>query len=147
MSNRYRRRLAAVAGVSPSDELVKQDFARNLTGIMEEKGYRKSDLARLMWGDKVDKSGKSGAAHRDRITAWTNGSIPDPTNMKLLAETLGVSLEQLSEPLVAKMVDRERSSLQMIQAAGHPDKVHLRVDRLVSAKLAVKILAMLVDDE
>jgi hypothetical protein len=139
--------LAAVAGDSPSEELAKQDFARNLEELMFQAGMRKSDLARKMWGDKVDKAGKTGAARRDRITAWTSGSIPDPTNMKLLADTLGVTQEKLSEPLVSKIVDRERSSLQMIQAAGHPDKVHLRVDKLVNVHIAVQVLALLVKND
>jgi hypothetical protein len=147
MASKYRRRLAKVTGDTPSDELVKKDFASNLDEIVRAQGMNKSDLARKMWGDTIDKSGRRGAAHRDRITAWTAGSIPDPTNMKLLADTLGVSLEELSAPLVARMVDRERHSLQMIQAAGHPDKVHLRVDKLVNVHIAVQVLALLVKND
>jgi hypothetical protein len=67
--------------------------------------------------------------------------------MELLAQTLGVEIERLAAPLVAATIDRERSSLQIIQAAGHPDKVHVRLDRIVSQKTAAKLFALLVEED
>ena len=126
-----------------------QDFARRLSDLLIQHGMRQSDLARAMYGEELDKTtGRPVAKHRDRISMWVSGkNLPDPTNMALLAKTLGVSPEHLAEPLVAQAVDRERSSLQIIQAAGHPDKVHLKVDMLVPQRVASRVMALLVGDE
>jgi transcriptional regulator with XRE-family HTH domain len=149
MATAYRRRLAAAAGRPPSEELAAQEFARRLEDLLRERGMRKSDLARAMWGDTLDKvTGRPVAKHRDRISEWTNGkSLPEPRNLELLAQTLGVPVEHLAEPLIAQAVDRERSSLQIVQAAGHPDKVHLKVDKLVTSKIASQVMALLVADD
>lgn len=147
MANLYRRRLAAAAGVAPSQELAMQEFARRLSDILADRQMRPSDLARQMFGETDTPTGKA-AKGRDRISVWMNAkAMPDPQNMKLLADTLQVPVEQLAEPLVAAAVDRERSSLQIIQAAGHPDKVHLKVDKLVTQKTALKVMALLVEDD
>ena len=147
MAHTYRRRLAASAGRSPTEEFAAQEFARRLEDLMREKGMRQSDLARAMWGQETEGE-RPGARHRDRISAWVSGRhLPDPRNLELLAETLEVPVERLAEPLIAQAVDRERSSLQIVQAAGHPDKVHLRVDKLAAAKIAAQVMAILVADE
>lgn len=148
MANIYRRRLAAAAGRAPTEELAAQDFARRLEELLRDRGMRQADLARAMFGEELDKkTGRPVAKHRDRISVWVAGkNLPDPQNMDLLAKTLGVPVEELAAPLVAQAVDRERSSLQIIQAAGHPDKVHLRVDMLVPQRVASRVMALLVGD-
>lgn len=75
----------------------KEAFRRRLAAMLDERGWSKSDLARRMYGSyTVAKTGHNAARHRDRVSAWANGTqYPNRKNMVLLARTFGVPLEDL----------------------------------------------------
>lgn len=71
-------------------------FGGRLQALLKEKGWSQSDLARAAYGLTTDKDGYKVAKHRDRISAYVRGEqYPDPVNLKLVADALGVPEEDL----------------------------------------------------
>lgn len=133
---------------SPDDLRKLQDFARRLHQLMLAKGLSQSDLARAVWGKDVDGRGYDVAKNRDRISQYLKGiSLPAPANMARLAKELGVTVIELAPDAVVAAVDREHPALRMTMIAGHTDKTHLQVDQLVDPDIAVKIAALLSENE
>jgi transcriptional regulator with XRE-family HTH domain len=136
-----RRLMPSVPGRSPFEELEVQQFSRKLAQLMRAKGWSQSDLARAVWGENDKGYGRN----RDRISVYLQGrGYPDPKNLGLIAEALEVSAEELAPDLTAATIDKERPELAMTQVAGHPDKVLLRVNKLVPATVAAEVIAILV---
>lgn len=110
-------------------ELSKQEFGRRLMKLILDRGWNQSDLAR--------------AAHlgRDAISTYVRGrSFPEPRSLKALADALSVSTEALLPNSVTMAMDADTAPmLEIKQAAGHPEKVFLRVNRMVSLQQAAEI--------
>lgn len=115
---------------------------------MVQRGLSQSDLAREVWGTTTDTRGYTVAKNRDRIGAYLRGeSLPEPQNLARLAEALGTKTEELAPDIVAATVDREAPELALTMVAGHPDKAHLQINKLVPIGLAVKIMGLLTEGE
>lgn len=143
MSRNIVRR-APPAGRTHIERIEADNFARRLYELMTTQGMSQSDLARAIWGTKKDPRGYDVAKNRDRISAYVRGaSIPDPQNMAKLADALGVPVDELAPDVAVDAVSRENPEIALTAVAGHPDKVHLQVYKLVPMGTAVKIIALL----
>lgn len=148
MSATPQRRLPPAAGKTPIETHALQEFGRKLHALLIAKGLSQSDLAREVWGATKDTRGYNVARNRDRISAYVSGkSIPEPQNLARIAQVLGVSPEELAPDIMAASVDRERPEMAMTMVAGHPDKVHLVVDKLVSLSVASRVVAIIAGED
>ena len=113
-------------------EMVRQDFGRNLWNLILKRGMSQSDLARA-----------SGLG-RDSVSGYIRGkNLPDPKNAKKRATALGITVEELYPGAAERAMDSELPAVELRQAAGHPGKAWLRVNRSVSFATAAKIVALL----
>lgn len=149
MSNPSVQRLAPVddpdAGEALSPEM---DFARRLYHYLNEKGWTNSDLARAVWGEKRNAAGHMEAKGRDRISVYLKGeTMPEARTLKLLADALGVTPEDLCPATVKRAHAWEPKSISMTVPPGHPDKAHLVVDTVIPFKLAARIAALLAEHD
>lgn len=115
--------------------LTKQEFGRRVQGLMLEKGWNQAELSR--------------AAHmgRDSISTYINGkTFPGPLQLKRLADALGVTPEELLPNSTMSAMDDEHPAVELRQAAGHPGKAWLRVNRALSFRAAAQIIAI-IDEE
>lgn len=132
MAQKARHHLAPVtgglAGMEPK-ELSKQEFGRRLNKLMLDRGWNQSDLAR------------AAGLGRDAISTYIRGrSFPEPKSLRKLADSLGAKTEDLLPNTVAAAMDADTAPmLEIKQAAGHPDHVWVRVNRLVTLEQAARI--------
>lgn len=144
MSARPRRLLPPVAGRTHVERIELQQFARRLHDALTAKGMSQSDLAREIWGSTQDTRGYTVAKNRDRIGSYLRGeSVPEPQNLARMAEALGTTPEDLAPDIAAATVDRENPELAFTMVAGHPDKVHLQVNKLVDLTTATQVITLL----
>lgn len=130
------RTVSAAAGQTRAEKEVdllrEQRFANKLYALMTAKKWRQTDLAMAAFGHTIDpKTGYKVAKHRDRISNYINGKqIPDPVNMKLLADALGVSEEELAPDIATEIIEREPAEIQYHQIPGRSDVVFEMKKRL-----------------
>jgi transcriptional regulator with XRE-family HTH domain len=128
--------------------MQQQEFARRLFQALQKKGWTQSDLARRAFGSTKDSSGYSVAKGRDRISVYIRGKqLPEPKQLQRIASVLGLTPEELAPELFQSAIDRENPEISVHAAAGHPDKMHLVINKVVPAAIASRILALLTDDE
>ena len=121
-----------------------EQFASRLQHLRNEKGWSQSDLAREVWGVITTKAGREVAKNRDRISTYEMGkSWPDPHNLTKIASALGVSPEELAPDITAATVDRQNPEFAMTVVAGHSDKCHLKVNKLVPWSIATMVSQLL----
>lgn len=141
-------------GPSPqNDAMARQEFGRRLYSLMTERNWSQSDLARRAFGEesakvKDPKTGKmrvvKQALGRDKISTYIRGrSRPDPKTLQQLAQAFGMTPQDLMPDSVRRAIDNEMPAFEMRQAAGHPDKVWLRVNQMVSAQVAAAVSQLL----
>jgi transcriptional regulator with XRE-family HTH domain len=146
MSKNPVRKMPPAAGRTSFQKIEMDRFARKLHQLMIERGMSQSDLARKAFGVKTDARGYDVARKRDRISVYLKGaSIPDPVNLQKLAEALGVDISELAPDIQAATIDRENPEVALTAIAGHNDKVHLQVNKLLPMSLAAKIVGMIAD--
>lgn len=81
---------------TPAQKAELQAFARRLNELMAQRGMSPSDLARAIWGPKMDSRGRNVARNRDRVSHYTKGTqLPKPSTMKQIAEVFGLKPEEL----------------------------------------------------
>lgn len=125
-------------------ELRNQEFARRLYKLLIEKGWSQSDLARRAFGTKLDERGYKVAKGRDRISVYLRGAgYPEPKTLAKIAKVLGVSMEALAPDIHSATIDRERPEVMIHQAAGHSDKVHLIVNKIVPSSVATRVMDLI----
>lgn len=133
----------------PSDqpvqvELRNQEFARRLYKILVEKGWSQSDLARRAFGTKTDERGYTVAKGRDRISVYLRGQgYPEPKTLAKIAKVLRVSVEDLAPDIHSGTISRERPEVMIHQAAGHSDRVHLVVNKIVPNAVATRVMDLI----
>lgn len=148
MSRTTTRRMPLAAGPTESDKYEIQQFARRLYDLMTARNWSQSDLAREAFGTTTDYRGYKVAKNRDRISAYLRGkAIPDPKNLNLLAKAFGITPEELAPDLAATAIERENPEMAMTMVSGHPDKVLLRINKLVPLPIAVRVLSLISDSE
>lgn len=116
---------------------------------MLDKGWTQSDLARHAFGQKVDeRTGGKVALGRDRISMYINGrSVPDPKNLKKLADAFGMTTEELAPDLASPAIQREAPELAITQSSANPEMVVLRVNKIVTPQIANKVFQILCGDD
>jgi transcriptional regulator with XRE-family HTH domain len=146
--NPKTRRLApSSVEAAPTPELGLQNFGRRLQQLLDQKGMNYSDLARAVWGKTTTRSGYEVARNRDRISKYVRGlQWPEPRNLKKIADELGVETSVLAPEIAGATVAEESHEVSMQTVAGHQDKTFLRIAKVVPMAVAVKIVAMLVDE-
>jgi transcriptional regulator with XRE-family HTH domain len=121
-----------------------EQFASRLQHFRTEKGWSQSDLAREVWGEIETRAGRKVAKNRDRISTYEMGkSWPDPHNLMKIASALGVPPEELAPDITAATVDRQNPEFAMTVVAGHSDKCHLKVNKLVPWSIATMVSQLL----
>lgn len=130
MSQKVRHHLAPSSdpALEPK-ELGKLEFGRRLMQLMLDKGWNQSDLAR------------AAGLGRDAISTYVRGrSFPEPRSLRSLADALGTNTETLLPNSVVMAIDADTAPmLEIKQAAGHPDRVFIRVNRMVTLEQAAAI--------
>jgi transcriptional regulator with XRE-family HTH domain len=113
-------------------ELSKQEFGRRLQALMLAKDWNQSELARA-----------SGLG-RDSISTYVRGqTFPTPKALRKLADALGVTTEELLPNSLMNALEGEFPAIELKQAAGHPDKAWLRINRAVPFAVAAQIIALI----
>jgi transcriptional regulator with XRE-family HTH domain len=142
---RTRSRAPSSAQSAPTVEIGQQNFGRRLQQLLDQKGMNYSDLARLVWGKTITKSGYEVAKNRDRISVYISGkAFPDPRNLKKIADTLGVEIADIAPEHVGDaMIDQQNPAYSITKVQGESDKVFLRVNKLVPEPVAAKIMFLL----
>lgn len=117
----------------PRGSLSKAEFGRKLHNLITERGWNQSELARRC------------GLGRDAISTYIRGrSFPEPKNLKLIADTLGMDAsELLPNSLESQITKDEAPTFEIKQSAAHPGKVWLRVNQAVSFKQAGEIMEIL----
>ncbi len=136
------------ARASPIQRVGLPKFSTKLYEARLAKGLSMSDLARKIWGTVTDTRGYEVPKNKDRISRWENGDqVPEPHNLRLLAEALDMTVEELAPDLTAAAIDRNaQPAVQMTMVQGQPGKVHLVVNTLTSLAVASQIIALLSGD-
>lgn len=129
-------------GDAPTDpalapkNLTKQEFGRRLYKLMLAKGWHQSELAR-----QAD-------LPRDSVSVYVRGkSLPTPLSLKKLAEALDVDPLELLPNHVEGAIDEGQPAIEFRISPNAPDVAWLRVNRLVSTTVALKIMEMLNADD
>lgn len=117
--------------------LTKQEFGRRVYQHMLGKGWTQSELSR-----KAD-------IPRDSISVYVRGrSMPTPQNLEKLAKAFGVTADDLlPNHTETAIVDEENPAFEMKVSTAAPGMAWLRVNRMVSMSTAVKIAAILENDD
>jgi transcriptional regulator with XRE-family HTH domain len=119
-------------------------FARRLHALMMDKGLTQSDVASQIWGKTTNTKGHTVAKGRDRISEYVRGnSVPEPRNLRRLADVLGVTVEQLAPERAGSVLDRDDPALKMSAAAGQPGHVHLHINQTVPLGVAAEIIRLI----
>lgn len=119
-------------------------FHVRLREMLAQKGWSQSDLARAVWGSTQDAKGNSVARNRDRVSQYCSGKgVPEPENLKKIADALGVTVAQLAPDIVSAGVEAEEPSFALHAVQGRPNMVVLRVNTLTTAELAASIIGQL----
>lgn len=131
-------RADASAPQTPAD--VNREFARRLNAMMIERGWNQSELARQAAHHMPE--GKDFG--RDCVSGYIRGlNVPQPVRLKALCAALGCDPDDLLPSRGVPSVDTRRPEIEMRALPG--GKAHLRIDKAVSLKLALKIMSMIED--
>ena len=115
--------------------LTRQEFGRRLFKLLNDRGLTQSELAR------------QAGIGRDSISTYVNAiTFPTPKNLRAMAEVLGVEPQELMPNEIMSAFDNEHPALELKQAAGHPDKAWLRVNRMMSFSTAARIVDLIEED-
>ncbi len=116
--------------------LTRQEFGRRLFKLINDRGWNQSDLAR------------EAGIGRDSISTYVNGhTFPTPKNLRAMSEALGVEPHDLLPNEIMSAFDDEHPAIELKQAAGHPGKAWLRVNRMMSFGTAARIVALIEEDD
>ena len=85
---------------------------------------------------------------RDSISTYVNGkTFPTPVALKKLADALGMQPGDLLPNSIMNAMDDEHPAVELRQAAGHPGKAWLRVNRAMSFSAAARIVEIINEDD
>jgi transcriptional regulator with XRE-family HTH domain len=119
------------SGLIPK-HLAKDEFARRLYKLMIDKGWRQADLARA-----------AGLA-RNAISVYLRGaSLPNPENTKALAKAFDMDPAVLLPNYTESAIERDNPELEFRVSPADPKKAWLRINRLVSTSLAIRIMSLI----
>ena len=133
-SSRTPLKVSKAAMKSPlvPKHLAKEEFARRLYQLMKDKEWKQADFARA-----------SGLT-RNSISVYLRGdSLPNRDSLKSLAKALGVEPDHLLPNYKESAIDRDNPQIEFRVSPSDPKSAWLRINRLVSTSLAIKIMALL----
>ena len=112
--------------------LSKQEFARRLHHMILERGWNQSELAR-----------RSGIG-RDAVSTYVRGrSFPEAKTLRKISQALGVEPTELLPNTIETAIEEDEPALSIREAAGHPDKVWLKVNRMATPSQALRVMQIL----
>lgn len=112
--------------------LTKQEFARRLSAAILDRAWTQADLAR------------HAAISRDSVSTYVRGrSLPTPTNLKKMADALGIQPHTLMPNAAENAHDYDAPSFEMRESVGHPGRVWVRLNRQLTFRQAVAIARVL----
>lgn len=128
-------------------DAIRAEFAKRLQAAMVKKGWNQSELARRATAflpKPVRGQKRNTAVGRDSISHYVRGSmLPLPAYLDAISKALGLKPEDLM-PAGAPSV---RSTMPF-EFRGMPDgRVFLRISRTVSQDAAMKIMAILAEED
>ena len=113
-------------------ELRKGEFAKRLNALKNEKGWNQSDLAR------------AADMGRDSVSQYIRGNnIPNPKNLKKLADAFAVKPEELYPNYLASAVETEIPSYNFKKMPGDDEHTWVQINQKVPNKIAGKIFKLL----
>lgn len=143
-----RRTVPPGGGRTGLEVMQMASFARKLHEAMTRRGITQSDLARMVWGETTDSRGYKVARNRDRISQYLSGaSVPETHNLQKLADALSMDVAELAPDLTASALDRSKPEVAITAVAGHLDRVHLVVNKLVPLTVAAQVVALIAGAE
>lgn len=114
---------------------ARQEFARRLYQLMLDKGWRQSDLVR------------ASGLPRNAISIYVRGvSLPEDENLKALAGAFGLKPADLV-PHFTETIVRESSEMEIAAVPGDPKRARLRINRIVSMSLALKVMSLIESED
>jgi transcriptional regulator with XRE-family HTH domain len=129
------------ADFSPT-QLTKQEFGRRLSRMLSERYMSQSDLVRKV----KDVTGET--IGRDAISTYVNGrTFPTPKSLELICRALGVDRDELLPNAAIQAINDEHPAVELRQAAGHPGKAWLRINRLLSFGTAAQIVSIIHEED
>ena len=103
---------------------------------MDARGWRQTDLAR------------HAGIHRNVVNTTVKGlSFPSPGSLQRMARALGVQPTELSEAYVRHETLKDDAPYGMQVSSLEPEKAWLTINKRVSVDAAVKIIALVRDDD
>lgn len=108
-----------------------------------------SDLARLVFNEtRTDNRGYDVVVGKDRISAYINNRAkPEPKTLKQIANALKMTPEELAPEVVSEASKNSTPTILVEALSGRTDKVRLQIHKLVPLQTAVKIMAMLGEND
>lgn len=127
---------------SSGQDALKAEFGRRLQHALTGKGWNQSDLAREATRHMPGKQ----TFGRDNISNYVRGKqVPGPVRLKAICTALGMKAEDLLPRGAVATVDDVNAPLEM-KSAGE-DRVFLRINQVVQMDKAMKIVALLGQDD
>lgn len=128
----------------PAEEPLAGNFSQRLFALRKRKSLSQSDLARMIWGVVTNKKGYEEARNRDRISAWEAGrAVPTRANLTVLADTLGVCLDDLAPDLILEKPNLASMPTKFSLVCLPNNNAHIRVDTVVTFDVATQIASLL----
>jgi transcriptional regulator with XRE-family HTH domain len=116
--------------------LTKQEFGKRLYDALIRKGWNQSELARAT------------ELGRDSISTYIRGTaFPTPANLQKLASALGVERDALLPNSAQMEMDRGFPAMEIKMGHTDPSIAWLKINRMVSTSTAVKVLALIQDED
>lgn len=108
---------------NPALRAAAADFAERLAAQMTKKGLSQSDLARQIWGEKIDSRGNSVARNRGTIGQYLAGrGLPESENLKKLADALDCDVNDLTDGRPIQPLLRRN---QVIRGGSHGSMLYI----------------------
>ena len=123
-------------------------FAARLHKIMMDRGLTDSDLAKLIWGTRIDPATNYEVArNRDRVGVYLAGTgKPNRKTLKLMADKLNLPVTELMPEIEEKIASLPGAVPNALTDLGG-GKCRLQVDKVLPTVLATKITLMIAEHE
>lgn len=125
--------------------LTKQEFGRRLQSLLDDRAWNQSDLVRAVNAHFPDLDKPFG---RDSVSTYINGrSFPTPKSLNMLCVALGVTRKELLPNSIGQAMNDEHPALELRQAAGHPGKAWVRINRMMKFGTAAEIVRLINEED
>lgn len=113
-----------------------EEFSTALIERIHEKNWNQSDLAR---------AAKIG---RDAVSTYINRkALPSPFKLRRIAEALGCQPEDLLPTALTNVTAAEAPVFSMVESPQSPGMVMMRVNKLVTTRVALKVYQLIQSGE